>query len=336
MSRSRTAFLAAVLVLWSTSPAFAHHGVAAVGFGGTEGPGAALETTSAIPLPLYTGFAMLKTENVSFDRYARAEPANKDFASFNTLVLGFGLRPWLSAYVFQPLNVKSQDAVGVNSHLGDTNLMLALGFKWDEGFRLVPEKESLDELMDWHFSFWASCTLPLGPTDQKDDQDLPFAPDMQTGFGSASPALGLTVLKQFSEELTWLVEASYQQFFPYDYGYTRYQFGGETRLNTALTWRLVARGAFRADLAAELLGLHLQRDKEKNDAGDMEAQQGSGGLIIYAGLGLRMSYGRWSLGLGAKRALPIHSLLNEGDEQQGSEGLETIRASASLGVSVPF
>jgi len=321
------------LVLAVALPAYAHHGVAAVGMGGPEGPGAALETTSAMPLPQSTAFAMLKSEYVSFQQMAHAKPANKDFSAFNMLALGFGIRSWLSAYVFQPFNSKSQDSVGTNTHLGDTNLMAVLGLKWDEGLRLVPEKESLDELMDWHFSVYLSCTLPVGPTERKDRNGIPYAPDMQTGFGLPAPGVGIAVLKQLSDDFTWLAEANYQQFFPHTYSWTRYQFGGETRLNTALTWRLVARGPLRTDLAAELLGLHLQRDKERNDAGDLEPLQASGGAIIYAGLGVRLYYGSWSLALGAKRALPIRAMLNEGSDQQGSEGLENIRASATLGFS---
>ena len=315
-------------------PARAHHGVAAVGAAGPEGPGAALETTGALPLPQRRLFAMLKSEVVSFEPFARAEPTNKAFSAFNMLALGYGLLPWLTAYVFQPVNVKSQDGVGTNAHVGDTSVMLALAFKVDEGLRLVPERESLDELMDWHFSLWASCTLPVGPTTRRDDHDQYFAPDMQTGFGLPSPALGLAVLKQLSDDVTWLAEVNYQQFFAHTYPWTRYRFGGETRLNNALTWRMVARGAFRADLAAEVLALHLQRDQERNDAGDMEALTASGGLVLYAGLGVRLFYDSWSLTVGAKRALPLHGLLNEGDQQQGSEGLENVRVSATLGWSV--
>lgn len=335
MNRTSLAIVA-LLVVAASTPALAHHGVAAVGVGGPEGPGAALETTSSLPLPRYAGFAMLKSELVAFEHLARAEPTNKAFSSFSMLALGFGLTPWLSAYVFQPVNAKSQDGVGTNLHVGDPNLMLALAFKADEGLKLVPEKESLDEMMDWHFSVWVSCTLPTGPTERRDDHGQFFAPDLQTGFGLPSPALGVAVLKQLSDDVTWLVELNYQQFFPHSYSWTRYQFGGETRLNNAITWRLAARGQFRADLAGEVLGLHLQRDKERNAAGSMESLQASGGLIVYAGLGVRLYLGAWSLALGAKRALPIHALLNEGDQQQGSEGLENVRASLTLGYVARF
>lgn len=101
-------------------------------------------------------FARAKTEYASFQRFASAEPENKTFSSFNTPALGFGVKPWLSAWLFQPFDVKDQDAVGRNAGPGDPSLMLSLGFKYDEGLRLIPEKESLDELQDWHMSLFAS------------------------------------------------------------------------------------------------------------------------------------------------------------------------------------
>ena len=55
-------------------PANAHHGVASVGFAGAEGPGTALETTAALPLPRWTGFAMAKSEFVSFVAHELKNP----------------------------------------------------------------------------------------------------------------------------------------------------------------------------------------------------------------------------------------------------------------------
>ncbi len=312
----------------------AHHGVASVSIAGPEGPGAALETASALPLPQGTLFTMMKSEVAPFARLSSA--GDKDYSLFSMLALGYGIRPWLSAYVFQPFNVKSTDGAGRNSGVGDTNLMLALGFKYDEGFKSVPEKESLDELMDWHFSFWAATTLPVGPTERMNDvEGLPFAPDMQTGFGSMSPSAGIAVLKQLSADFTWLAEASYQHFFPHTYSFTRYQFGGETRVNTALVYRAYGKGSFRLDVAGELNGLHLQRDKERNEVtGAMESLSASGGAILYGGIGVRLYHGPFSAGLGVRRALLKD--LNEGADQQGSEGLERFRAAFTLSYSTRF
>ncbi len=322
----RVALLLAGLV--SAGPARAHHGVAAVGLGGPEGPGAALETTSPLPLPEGTLFAMAKSELVPFQRFAFADPENKTWSSFNVLAIGYGIRPWLSAYLFQPFNAKAQDTLGRNRGPGDTNLMLALGFKYDDGLRLVPEKESLDDLADWHFSVWASCTLPLGPTSHRDAAGGFFAPDMQTGFGSPSPVLGAAAMKQVGDDLTWLADLSYQHFFPHGYDFTRYQFGGETRVDTALVYRILGSGGFRVDVAGELNGLHLQRDRKLDAAGAMESLAASGGAILYAGAGLRFYAGPLSVGAGLRRA--VLRSLNEGARQQGSEGLETLRATLSV------
>jgi hypothetical protein len=276
-------------------------------------------------------FTMMKTEYVPFQQFAFAEPKNKSYSSFNMVAAGFGIRPWLSAYVFQPYNVKEQDGVGRNKGAGDTNLMLSVALKWDDGLQLVPEKESLDDLVDWHFSVWGSSTLPVGPTTHLDATGAHFAPDMQTGFGAPSPAAGVAVLKQVSRELTWLADASYQHFFPYTYPFTRYQFGGETRLNTAAIYRVYGAGGFRLDVSGELNALHLQRDRERNDAGAMEQLQASGGAILYAGAGVRAYYGPVTVALGAKRAALED--LNEQADQQGSEGLEKFRAALTVSYS---
>ncbi|OFX19413.1 MAG: hypothetical protein A2V77_04155 [Anaeromyxobacter sp. RBG_16_69_14] len=333
---NRTLSLAATALAALAGPGLvrAHHGTAAVSVAGPEGPGAALETTSPLPLPKGTLFTMMKAEYVPFRKFAFAEPENKDYSSFNMFALGFGIRPWLSAYVFQPLNVKVGDGIGRNSGAGDPNLMLAFGFKYDEGFRLVPEKESLDELLDWHFSVSVSSTIPLATTGHTDRAGAFFAPDMQLGFGAPAPGIGIAVMKQASPDLTFLTEVNYQHFFPHTYQFTRYQFGGETRINTAAVYRVYGRGSFRFDVAGELNFLHLQRDEERNDAGEMEALQASGGGILYAGLGTRLFYGPFSAAVGIRRAALKE--LNEGPDQQGSEGLEKFRLAATLSYSTRF
>ena len=317
-------------------PAHAHHGVAAVGLSEPEGPGAALETTAALPLPKHFAFAMVKSEFVSFQMRDRAAfPEQKDFSSFNMLALGFGITPWLSAYVFQPYNVKSADGgIGSNPGLGDTNLMLAFGWKWDEGLRLIPQKESLDELADWHFLLSAACTLPVGPAEKNDDRGRRFAPDMQTGFGTPSPTFGLAVLKQVSTNFTAVADVSYQHFFTHDYSFTRYRFGAETRLNTAGVARIYAKGRVRLDGVVELGGLHLQRDREDDGQGCLAALSASGGIILYASLGARLYLGRVGLAFGARRA--VLKSLNEASDQQGSEGLENVRVFLSVGVASPI
>ncbi len=329
-----------LLVTLAAVPARAHHGVAAVGFGDPEGPGVGLETTAALTLPRGLGFALAKSELVSFQQQAdrAAFPAQKDVAWFNVAALGFGVTPWLSAYVFQPFNYKSMDAgVGGNAGLGDTNLMLAFGWKWDEGLRLIPRKESLDELADWHFLLWASGTLPVGPTERRGGNGEPLPPDMQTGFGAPSPAAGLAVLKQVSTDFTVLAEINYQYFFAHDYSFTRYRFGAETRINAAVVYRAYARRPVRVDVVAELIGLGLQRDREdpdKDGPAPMSGLRASGGNVLYGSLGLRAYVGRVALALGLKRALAAR--LNEGAQQHGAEGLESYRLALAHSGTVPL
>jgi hypothetical protein len=317
------------------APARAHHGTAAVSAIGTEGPGAALDTTSPLPLGQGTAFTLLKSEYVSFQQRAGFTD-QKQYSWFNTLALGFGIRPWLSAFVFQPYNWKSQEGVGTNSGAGDTSLMLATSFKWDEGLKLVPEKESLDELADWHFSVWAGTSIPTGPTSHRDDAGDFYAPDMQTGFNGFSPAVGVAVMKQLAPDFTALAEASYQHFFEQSYPEAgiNYKFGGETRFNGALVWRAWASGSKRIDLVPEVSLLNLQRDQSDEETGTMDPLEASGGTILYGQIGARATVSSFSLALGVKRAVAKN--LNEEADQQGSEGLEDYRASLNIGYSTRF
>lgn len=324
----RLARTAAALLLAAAAPAArAHHGTAAVNAIGAEGPGAALDTTSPLALGKGTALALAKSEYAAFQQRAGFTD-QKQYSSFNTLAVGYGIAPWLSAFLFQPYNWKSQDGVGTNRGLGDTNLMLSASFKWDEGLKLAPEKESLDELADWHFGVWAACSLPLGPTDRRDDLGAFYAPDMQTGFNGPSPSFGLVALKQLSTDFTLLLEANYQTFFEQTYAGPGidYQFGAEARGNAALAWRAWADGTSRVDLVPELSVLDLQRDRE-----DGVALQASGGTILYGQLGARVTLGAFSIGASVKRA--VAKSLNEAADQQGSEGLESYRAALVLGWS---
>jgi hypothetical protein len=332
--RSARSFLA-VSILLTAALASAHHGSVAVGVVGAEGPGVALDTTSPLPLGRGTAFALMKSEYASFQQRAGFSD-QKQFSSFNTLALGFGVTPWLSVYALQPFNWKSQEGIGTNSGLGDTNLMLAVGFKLDEGLRFVPEKESLDELSDWHFSLWGGTSIPVGSTAHQDGSGEFFAPDMQTGFRGPSPACGLVAMKQLSPSFNAIVEGNYQHFFAQHYpeaGY-HYKFGGETRFNAALVWHAWSSGRMRIDVAPELSLLHLQRDQTDDGAGPLAPMQASGGTILYGQLGARASLGPVSLGLSLKRA--VATGLNEAPLQQGAEGLEAFRAALVLSYATRF
>jgi hypothetical protein len=331
---SRARVLAAVLAASAAGGARAHHGSAGVGMAGPEGPGAAIETSSAIPIPQATLFLMVKSEYVPFRQYEFAAPENKVYSLFDTLVAGYGITPWLTGYLFVPYNAKSQDGVGTNVGFGDPGLYVNFAFKYDEGFRLVPAKESLDELVDWHFSVFGYVTVPMGPTVSVTHDLQWYAPDMQTGFGSPSFQIGVAATKQLSADLTWLSDASYQYFVPHTYPFTRYQFGAETRVNTAIAWRAVASPGFRLDLAGEANLLNLQRDREASSDGALVPLQASGGTILYAGLGVRAYLGRFSAALAARTSFA--RWLNEGQDQQGSEGLEWVRVALSLSCVLPL
>lgn len=327
MTLSAARALVVALVAAGAGPALGHHGTAAASAIGAEGPGAALDTTSPLPLGQGTLLALARSEYVRF-RQRAGFTDQKTFSAFETLAIGYGLRPWLSALVFQPYAWKAQDGVGTNSGFGDTNLMLAAAFKWDDGLRLAPERESLDDLADWHFGLWAACSLPVGATRHQGDGGAYYAPDMQTGFRGPSPAAGLSVLKQLSSDLTVLGEVSHQAFLDRRYaeaGYA-YRFGAESRASAALVHRLWAAGTRRVDLAPELAWLDLQRDRE-----DGKALRASGGTILYGQLGARWTIGALSLAATIKRA--VAKSLNEAADQQGSEGLEDFRAALVVGWS---
>lgn len=308
--------------------AHAHHGVAAVGIASLEGPGAGLETTSPLTLPQNSLYLMFKEEHVSFQKFQFAEPYNKNTFDFYTLTVGYGITRYLSAYVFQPYSVKTQDSLGTASGFADMNLMLSLGFKYDNGLLLIPEKETLDDLMDWHFSLSMASTIPVGNSARKDKSGNYFSPDMQNSFGSSSLSLSLAAMKQFNDDLTWLIEVSYHYFFEHKYPWIRFQFGGEARLATSIVYRLVTKGNLRLDVIGEASVLSIQRDRS-NESGSMKDEHASGGTIFYATAGLRLFYDRLSLGIGIKKAVQ-HSL-SEVNEQQGVEGLENYRLFAVLG-----
>jgi hypothetical protein len=60
----------------------------------------------------------------------------------------------------------------------------------------------------------------------------------------------------------------------------------------------------------------------------MEPLRASGGTILYAGAGVRAYYGPVTVALGVRRA--AWKDLNEQAEQQGSEGLEKLRAALTV------
>ena len=187
MRAIRVALVSATLAL--AGPARAHHGVAAVGVAGPEGPGAAIETTSPLPLPQGTLFMMVKTEYVPFQQFAFAEPENKTYSSSTRSRLGYGVRPWLSVYVFQPLQREGagrrRQERGRRRHEPDALVRASSGTR---GSSSCPRRRASTTSWTGTSASAASSTLPVGPTTAKDDAGAYFAPDMQTGFGAPSPS----------------------------------------------------------------------------------------------------------------------------------------------------
>jgi hypothetical protein len=324
---------------------FAHHGVASLGAVGLEGPGAPLETSSSATLPEGSWLFYLKLDHVKWKKYSFDHFIDqKDSYDLWMYGIGYGVKPWLSVYLFIPYYVKKElksvnndpsqgQYFYTNSGFSDISLMAVLGFKYDKGFKLVPKNESLDDLMDWHFTVYGGMTLPTGNPNKYDrarDPKGEFEPDMATGFGKPSFNFGFTATKQVVSfpRLTFVFDANYTKFLEHTYNYRedpsgpkrKFKFGDELRLNTALAYRLYTNleRKFRADLLLEANFQYNQRDKE-----DGEKKEGSGGKILYGTVGTRLYYKNISAGVGVK--LPVWKRLNEEEQQQGAEGKEKYR-----------
>lgn len=327
MRRGITCFGAALSLLTPTLAA-AHHGIATLGAAGLEGPGAPIETSSSATLPRGSFLGYAKLDYADFERYESGRDDESMYSSFSMFGIGYGIRSWLSAYVFLPYNRKVvEDGSSDSSGFADMSLNGVLGFKYDEGLRLVPENESLDDLEDWHFTFYAGLTLPTGDPNTR-TRSNEIDPGMSLGFGKPAFGAGLTATKPFRERFTWVGETSFIYFLDYEYDDgNRTQFGSEFRLNSALTYRLltIPRWKFRLDAQIEANYLRLGRDKA-NGSGE----RATGGHILYLLPGVRAYWRNTSLGLGVK--LPAWTKLNEESEQQGAEGREDYRLICTLSV----
>jgi hypothetical protein len=324
-------YLALVLAAAGNS-ALAHHGVATLGAISLDGPGAPVETSSSATLGEGTWLVSLKVDHAKFETGRTPPPdqnAESEYNQYWLLTLGYGFKPWLTAYVTQPYNVKVEEPDGQDSRgLADMSVGAAIGFKYDEGFMLTPANESLDDLMDWHFSVMAGMTLPTGNPDKRLQGGI-IDPGKSTSFGEPSFSYGLTATRQFTEQATFVAEAAQTRFrkYTYDDGNSM-KFGTETRLNAALAYRLMkhAESRFRMDGVGELNYLKLGRD-EANGQGEAA----TGGEMVYGVLGVRLFKDNMSLALALKK--PLWTDLNEEHDQQGAEGKEDYRLIANLSVA---
>ena len=79
-----------------------------------------------------TAFALLKSERAAF-RQRDGFQDQKRWSSFNTLALGYGLTPWLSAFLFQPYDWKAQSRRRHQLRPGRPNLMLGASVEVGRG-----------------------------------------------------------------------------------------------------------------------------------------------------------------------------------------------------------
>lgn len=298
----------------------AHHGVASLGVAGLEGPGAPIESSSSATLGKNDGLAYLKLEQVRFKTYTPETDDEMKNHSYWMYGVGYGFTPYFSGYLFVPYQSKVLEDNSFNtSGFADTSLQGVLGFKYDQGFKLIPAKESLDDLEDWHFTFYGGLSLPTGDANLKNSKGS-IDGGMSLGFGKPHYLLGATATKQFGK-FTLTLDSSLIYFDEYQYADgNKGKFGTEWRFNSALNYRLLtnAETKLRLDSIIELNYLNLGRDKTNG-----ETEQVTGGKILYATPGLRLYYDKFSVGLGIK--MPIKTDLNEEPLQQGSEGKEKYR-----------
>ncbi len=318
----RTVMVFAWIALLLPAAAFGHHGVASLGIAGLEGPGAPIETSSSATLPEGSVLGYVKLDYAKFERYTEARDDEGDYNAFWMYGAGYGVKSWLSVYLFAPFYTKKVEDNRYNtSGFADLSAMGVFGFKYDEGFRLTPANESLDDLEDWHFTFYGGLTIPTGDENIR-TSDGEIDPGMSLGFGKPSYSIGFTTTKQVASRLTWVFDTSFITFTEneYDDG-SKVRFGDEIRLNTAASLRLLthARSKFRLDGNLEANYLKLGRDELCG-----EGEDATGGAMIYAVPGVRAYYKNTSIGLGVK--VPAWTDLNEEDDQQGAEGKEDYRA----------
>ncbi len=300
----------------------AHHGVAGLGAAGLRGPGAPIEAATSATLPVGETLAYLKLDHAKYETFD-PDPANpeSDYANYWMAGLGYGLKSWFSAYVFLPYHSKVDEPGGFDTHgFADISLFGQLGFKYDDGWQLIPENESLDDLEDWHFTGFGGFTLPTGDPNIR-DRNGDIDPGKSTGFGKPAWSLGLTATKMLSPRWTFNQELSTIGFQEYEYDDgNRTKFGQEIRANSALIYRAYTDldRKLRVDLAIEAQYLYLGRDRTNG-----VDERATGGDMIYAMPGVRVYWNSISVAVGVKT--PVWTDLNEEDEQQGGEGTEDYR-----------
>ena len=300
----------------------AHHGVAGLGVAGLEGPGAPIEAATSTVLPEGKLLGYLKLDRAEYEKSA-PNPANpeSDYADFWLAGIGYGFTSWFSAYALIPYHHKIDETGGYDtSGTADISVFAQIGFKYDDGLKLIPGNESLDELEDWHMTFFGGFTIPTGDPDLRDSNGN-IDPGKSTGFGQPSFIFGFTATKMLTPRWTYNLELSGILFQEHEYADgNRTKFGSELRFNNAGIYRAwsSAEKKQRLDFALELQYLQLGRDVSNGTD-----ELATGGKILYLVPGLRYYFGDTSVAVGYKNH--FWTELNEEDQQQGGEGTEDYR-----------
>ncbi len=303
--------------------AMAHHGGISLAFG----PGTPIETNSPFTLPQGGFVVSTRIEHVEFKEFDFAEPENKDSFTFYNVGLSYGIKPYLTTSLFFPYSVKKQDTLGSTRGFGDLKLLAALGFNYDgKGFNLNTLEDvaiSLEGMKKTYCSLLIGFTLPTGESDKELGGEVDRG--MQPGFRSPTFTIGLAAARQIIGLFTLVADTSYDIFTEKD----DFKFGNEWRLNVAGVYQLYGkpeRFLSKVDGILELNLLNIARDQEAGE--DLRA---SGGTILYISPGMRVSLPKlWNANLGLLIKFPVVKDLNEGAEQQGSEGLEKFRVIGTL------
>jgi hypothetical protein len=316
-------------IIGTAAPAaFAHHGIASLGAIALEGPGAAIETTVSAALPRGSTLGYLKVDRASFEAYRAGRDDESDYSNFALLGFGRGFTPWLTGYAFLPYTTKVLEDNSFNTTgIGDVVLTATAAFKLDEGLRLAPETESLDDWYDWHFSAYAGLTLPTGDAEIRDASQT-IDPGQSLGFGEPSLLVGFATTRLLTDRQTLHLDFSFVDFreHRYDDG-VQFRFGAERRLNAAWVYKLATNAAQRRrwDLSLEGNYLALARDRTEG-SGDTA----TGGSMLYLQPGVRYYVDRFSFAASIK--VPTWTDLNEEEQQQGAEGTERRRLQMSFSV----
>lgn len=302
--------------------ATAHHGVAGLGAAGLQGPGATIEAATSAMLPQDQTLLYLKIDHAKFKRFTPAADNEGDYSQFSMLGLGRGFTPWFSGYVFLPYHVKVDEGPDAFNTRGfaDVSLFGQVGFTYDDGLKLIPANESLDDQEDWHFTVFGGVSIPTADPNLRDSAGA-IDPGKSTGFGEPSYTLGVTATKMLGSRWTFNVEVSGLWFKEHEYDDgNRTKFGDEQRVNTGLVYRALTNleNRTRIDLILEAQYLGLGRDRTNG-----VDQPATGGSMVYLLPGVRFYKDNYSFAFGIKR--PISTRLNEEDQQQGAEGKEDYR-----------